>query len=92
VLLSTGTAWALFALAQAPEIQSKLRSELLEVSGDEITMDTLNSLPYLDAVVRETMRLHAPVPNSTRIVLKDDFIPLSAPIVGKDGKKSDSLL
>ena len=35
-------------------------------------MDELNALPYLDAVVRETMRVHAPVPSSIRIATRDD--------------------
>lgn len=46
---------------------------------DTPDMDELNSLKYLDAVVRETMRLHAPVPSTTREATKDDVsLPLSA--------------
>jgi hypothetical protein len=44
--------------------QKRLREELLTVSTDNPTMDQLNELPYLDCVVRETLRIHAPVPSS----------------------------
>ncbi|KAJ7672920.1 hypothetical protein B0H17DRAFT_1242967 [Mycena rosella] len=39
----------------------KIREELLTMSTANPTMDELNCLPYLETVVRETMRLHAPV-------------------------------
>jgi len=72
-----GTTWALFALTQDPEVQTKLRNELLSVPTDNPTMDELNALPYLDCVVRETLRIHAPVPSTVRIAMKDDVLPLN---------------
>ncbi|KDQ54054.1 hypothetical protein JAAARDRAFT_160991 [Jaapia argillacea MUCL 33604] len=83
---STATTWSLYALALAPEVQSKLRQELLSVPTDTPTMDELQALPYLDAVVRESLRVHAPVPSTTRVVMRDDVVPLSTPIVDKDGR------
>lgn len=88
---STATTWALYALTQAPEAQSKLRDELLTVSTDNPTMDELNALPFLDAVVRETLRLHAPVPSTMRIAVKDDILPLSTPFTDKYGVEHDTL-
>ena len=38
-------------------------------------MDTLNGLPYLDSVVRETMRLYSPVAGTFRVAMNDDSIP-----------------
>lgn len=53
----------------------------------ECIRDELNALPYLDAVIRETMRLHAPVPSTIRVAGKDDLLPLSEPIINtRDGK------
>jgi hypothetical protein len=53
---STATAWALHALSQHTAVQIKLRNELLSLSTDNPTMEELNSLPYLETVVREVMR------------------------------------
>jgi cytochrome P450 len=46
-------------LATHPEIQDKLREELLDArsAGADLSYDTLVELPYLDAVCRETLRL-----------------------------------
>ena len=46
-------------LSQAPEWQKKLRDEFASASTDPRTLDTL---PVLNAVVTETLRLHAPIP------------------------------
>ncbi len=49
----------LHLLALHPDIQDKLRSELKEAHEDneELTHDQLVSLPFLEAVCRETLRL-----------------------------------
>ena len=54
-------------------------------------MDELNALPYLDAVVRETLRLHAPVPASMRQAASDDVIPLGQPVKDRNGNVIDSI-
>ena len=48
-------------------------------------MEELNALPYLDLVVRETLRLHAPVTITGRIAMADDILPLSTLLVDKYG-------
>lgn len=88
---STATAWALFALTQSPESQTKLRNELLSVSTDNPSMDELNDIPYLDAVVRETLRLHAPVPSTLRVAVKDDILPLGHPVQTTNGELIDCI-
>ena len=50
----------LHLLAENPEIQEKLHSELVqarETYGEDIPFDDLMALPYLDAICRETLRL-----------------------------------
>jgi cytochrome P450 len=49
-------------------------------------MEELSALPYLDAVVRETLRVHSPVPSTIRVAMEDDVIPLNTPFVDKNGK------
>nr|VWO99488.1 N/A [Ganoderma boninense] len=82
---STATTWCLFALTQNPRVQQKLRDELLSVETETPTMDELNALPYLNMVVRESLRLHAPVPTTIRIAMKDDIIPVNAPFTDRNG-------
>ena len=72
-------------------MQQKLRDELLTFETDSPTMDELNALPYLDMVVRESLRLHAPVPTTIRIPVKDDVIPVSAPFTDRNGDVQDSI-
>ena len=88
---STATTWALFALTQSPEVQDKLRKQLLTVGTDNPTMDELNALPYLDAVVRETLRVHAPVPSTMRVATEDDILPLGEPVKDKNGNVLNSI-
>lgn len=49
----------LFLLAEHPDVQEKLRQEITEAQaqGETLSYDALVSLPYLDAVCRETLRL-----------------------------------
>ncbi|KAI9439892.1 cytochrome P450 [Lactarius indigo] len=60
----------LHLLALHPDVQDRLREELKEAREDndseELTHDQLVSLPFLEAVCRETLRLYAPVPGVTR--------------------------
>ncbi|KAF9255629.1 cytochrome P450 [Marasmius fiardii PR-910] len=87
--------WALIELSKAPEKQDRLRKELLRNgSGQDIGFDELMSsekYPYLDAVVHETLRLHPPISETTRIAAESDVLPLSTPIIAKDGQELTSL-
>ncbi|KAJ7289234.1 cytochrome P450 [Mycena rebaudengoi] len=75
----------------ARDYENRLRDELLTVSTDNPTMDELNALVYLDYVVRETLRLHAPVPFAGRMAIRDDVIPLSTPYTDVNGTVHESL-
>ncbi|KXN91970.1 hypothetical protein AN958_11030 [Leucoagaricus sp. SymC.cos] len=88
---STATTWALYALTKHKNIQTKLREELLTVSTDNPTMDELNSLSYLDAVVRETLRLHSPIFTTIRMAMNEDVLPLENPAVDRKGKVHDHI-
>jgi len=89
---SIAAAWALHVLSLNTGVQTKLREELLTISTDNPTMDELSSLPYLEMVIRETMRLHSPALFTHRMAMEDDVLPLAKPYIDKAGKSHDSLL
>lgn len=78
--------WALFALSQDKRVQAKLRKELYTIDTDSPTMDQLNSLRYFEMVLREVLWVHLPVPSIGRLALKDDSLPLSEPVIDRQGK------
>ncbi|KAI0761511.1 cytochrome P450 [Trametes elegans] len=83
---SNALATTLSLLAEHPHVQEKLRREIIAVSnGEDLDYDVLVSLPYLDAVCRETLRLHPPVTTVFRESRQDAVLPLSRPITGVDG-------
>ncbi|KAJ6509099.1 cytochrome P450 [Mycena vulgaris] len=88
---STAITWALYALSQNQSAQSKLREELMTVSTDNPTMEELNALPYLENVVRETLRAHTPLVSVRRMAMVDDVLPLSKPYTDPTGIVHDSL-
>ena len=48
-------------LSKNTEVQAKLRAEIVEAHGAErLDYDSLNKIPYLDAICRETLRLYSP--------------------------------
>ncbi|XP_016924301.2 probable cytochrome P450 311a1 [Drosophila suzukii] len=59
--------FVLYALAKYPETQSRLREELQGLSVDGSSdLDTLNELPYLEAVIKEVLRMYTIVPTTGR--------------------------
>ncbi|KAG7441583.1 cytochrome P450 [Guyanagaster necrorhizus] len=89
---SSNLQWALIELCKNLDIQNKLRAELLQFGNSDPSWDQLNSsLPYLDAVVHEILRMHPPVFETTRMAAEDDVLPLATPVVTKAGKTVNSL-
>ncbi|KAJ7636383.1 cytochrome P450 [Roridomyces roridus] len=88
---STATAWVLYALSLNPSVQSKLREELLTLNTENPSMDELNSLEYLENVVRESMRLHSPVEYTIRQAMADDVLPLRKSYADRNGRTYSSI-
>ncbi|KAJ6615465.1 cytochrome P450 [Mycena sp. CBHHK59/15] len=89
---SISLTWALIELAKQTDKQTKLREELLQFGASDPTWDQLSSsLPYLDAVVLEILRLHPPVGETTREAMVDDIVPLSEPITTASGESVNSI-
>uniref|UniRef100_A0A0W0FPV3 Cytochrome p450 n=1 Tax=Moniliophthora roreri TaxID=221103 RepID=A0A0W0FPV3_MONRR len=51
----------------------------------DISYDELVSLPYLDAICRETLRLFPPATHVNRIAKHDTILPLAVPVTCPDG-------
>ncbi|TRM62233.1 cytochrome P450 [Schizophyllum amplum] len=84
-------AYTLWELARHKDIQTRLRDELL-AAGPDLTYETIQRLPYLDAVMKEGLRVHPASPQTERVALRDDVVPLSKPVVGRDGRVMDKLV
>ncbi|KAH9936872.1 cytochrome P450 [Epithele typhae] len=92
---SISLTWALIELCRKPEMQARLRDELrAQFPNSDPSWDQLMNgagLHYLDAVVHEILRLHAPLAVTNRVAAKDDVIPLSQPIRTKHGELVDAI-
>ncbi|EGO03676.1 hypothetical protein SERLA73DRAFT_149895 [Serpula lacrymans var. lacrymans S7.3] len=82
--------FTLLELARRPDIQQKLRQEVIEC-GHELSYDHVQKLPYLDAIVKEGLRLYPASPQTERVALKDDVIPLSKPIRTSTGRTMNQI-
>ncbi|KAJ7184735.1 cytochrome P450 [Mycena filopes] len=87
---STGTAWALYALAQHLAVQQQLRVELDSLPEDP-TMEALNALPYLTNVVKEVLRLHPAIGFTVREAQREDVLPLGRACVDLRGRRVEAL-
>lgn len=73
--MSCAISFGLFELAKYPEIQERLYRESVEVLGDvnseEFTFRNVQDLKYLDMVVKECLRINAPVPFVERLLMRN---------------------
>ncbi|GFP79863.1 cytochrome p450 71a8 [Phtheirospermum japonicum] len=67
--------WVMSELLRHPLVLKKLQQEVREILTDkhkqDITDDELGKMQYLKAVIRETLRLHPPIPLQGRVALED---------------------
>ncbi|RIB19591.1 cytochrome P450 [Gigaspora rosea] len=86
---STALSWALYFLARNPEVQDRLRKEILEVLTDRDhipTFDEIEQLRYLECVFKETLRVVPPVPalfraTSQNEVMNGYVVPQGTPML-----------
>ncbi|SJL11749.1 uncharacterized protein ARMOST_15157 [Armillaria ostoyae] len=69
---ATNLSWLLYELAAHPEHQSIIREEVKHSYHDDY-----GSLPFLNAVIKESLRLHPIVHTPTRTAPHDDVLPLT---------------
>jgi cytochrome P450 len=85
---ASAMSWAVYELCKYPEVQRKLREEIrteLDLHG-EIDSTKIDRLPYLNAVLNETMRVFPPVPLTLRETANDTtiqghFVPKATTVV-----------
>ncbi|WP_330760615.1 cytochrome P450 [Haloechinothrix halophila] len=71
---SSGTAaWALIELMRHPDVMADVVGELDEIYADgaEVSFQALRSIPRLESVVKETLRLHPPLILLLRVAKED---------------------
>jgi cytochrome P450 len=90
---ATSLTWVLLELSKQPHIQNRLREEILKKAGEigtrgdsGFTANDLDSMPYLNAVVKESLRYNPVAYSTHREAMKDDVLPLSKPITTRSGK------
>jgi len=88
---SSAFTWATYLLATHPDIQTRLRQEVREnipsSPGPEVELaQLLESLPLLNAICNETLRLYPTVPITVRdtvrpTTINDTFIPVGTQLI-----------
>ncbi len=75
--------WTLYNLANNPDVYQRCQAEVDSVLGDddEITPSTISLLTYTEAVLKESLRFHQPVPILRRTAIEDNTLQ------ARDGKK-----
>lgn len=81
---SVTMAFTLGELAKQPDIQDRVRQEIIEtLDGDELTYEKVQQMKYLLRVIDETLRLYPPAPIIDRAAEQDYKIPNSNVIIEK---------
>ncbi|KAK0531124.1 hypothetical protein OC835_003776 [Tilletia horrida] len=73
---ASGVTWTLWLLASHQDVQNKLRAEVQELLSvyENPPFDKLKELPYLNAVVKESLRVEPPVPATVRQAKYDSVV------------------
>ena len=64
--------WTLFLLAQHPAVLADLRDELAGLGGAAPALDQIDSLPLLDRVIKESLRLLPPAIFLLRVAMAEE--------------------
>ncbi|XP_059644847.1 geraniol 8-hydroxylase-like [Cornus florida] len=95
---SITTEWAMAELLRSPDTMKKLQNELIQKIGSNrsVKESDIDHLPYLQAVVKETMRLHPAAPLllpykagtdveiGSFTIYKDNHVVVNAWSIGRD--------
>ncbi|KAJ0246542.1 Cytochrome P450 [Hirschfeldia incana] len=83
---SSTVEWAMAELLRSPRMMVKAQEEIREAIGENDNIEELDmlKLPYLQAVVKETLRLHPPSPFLIPRISKSDDVQIFEFIIPKN--------
>lgn len=85
---ATTIAWLLYELSRHPEDQAKVREEIAMTKSKApgpLKSSDYDSMPLLNAVIKEVLRYHPLIHGLYREPAQDDVLPLAEPIIISDG-------
>ncbi|KAK0431713.1 cytochrome P450, partial [Armillaria borealis] len=82
---SNTTSWLLYELSCHPDVQLRIRHEISEMRERDPSSSDYDSMPVLNAAIKETLRFHPFLATLNRISSEDDVLPLSKPVTASDG-------
>ena len=86
---SSTLAWFIHLMSKNLEVQQKIKKEIMTVNdGGQLTVEQLDSLVYLDCVIKEVFRFCPSIVGTVRTLTVDDCLPES----GYQLYKGDSIL
>jgi len=68
-----------------------VRSHFFTVLYSRRVLSSFGFLFFPSQVILESIRVYPSVPNTQRVAVHDDIIPLSMPVKGRDGKEITEL-
>ena len=74
---STSLTWFIYFMSKNPQVQIKIKEELQSFDGQRFSLEQLDSLTYLDCVLRELLRIVPPTLGTVRTLIADDQLPAS---------------
>ena len=76
VTTASSMTFIFYELAKSPETQKKLQAEIdaFVAQGTDLDLQSLHTLKYLDAVIKESMRLHPITPYLARTITTDVLV------------------
>ena len=74
---ASALSWVFWELTQHADVCERVVEEIDRVlQGESPTYDDVtNKMPYMQAVIKEALRLHPPVPEDFKIAVNEDTLP-----------------